>query len=92
MKQKIRFKLFGDICVLTEDQKWKPIAEYSKAGLGKKQLAFLVYLLLNHDRKIPSTELMDTFWPEDSKDPANSLKNMMHKIRTLLRGIYPGGD
>lgn len=89
MKQTIRFKLFGDISVLGEDQKWKPITDYSKTGLGKKQLAFLVYLLLNHDRKIPSAELMETFWDEDSKDPANSLKNMMHKIRTLLRGIYP---
>jgi len=89
MKQTIRFKLFGDICALDENQKWKPITDFIRGGLGKKQLAFLIYLLLNHERKISSTELMETFWSEDSKDPANSLKNMMHKIRTLLRGIYP---
>ena len=89
MNQKLCFKLFGNTCVLTDDRQWKPVADFSVARMGKKQQAFLVYLILNHTRKFSSHELIDCFWSEDGKDPANSLKNMMHKTRTLLRSIYP---
>ncbi|MCI8853348.1 MAG: hypothetical protein HFI31_05405 [Lachnospiraceae bacterium] len=59
--------------------------------LGKKALSFLQYLIVNHGRNISSEELMEQFWPEaDSSNPANSLKNMMFKTRSLLKGYGSG--
>jgi len=92
MNNKLCFKLFGNIYVLTDERQWKPAADYSVTHMGKKQQAFLAYLILNHSRKFSSSELIDAFWSNDGKDPANSLKNMMHKTRTLLRSIYPDMD
>ncbi len=89
MKQKVCFRLFGDICVLTGKNCWTPVTEFSAANIGKKQQAFLTYFIVNHERKISSIELIENFWPDNSKDPSNSLKNMMHKIRTLLRSAFP---
>lgn len=92
MNNKLCFKLFGNIYVLTDERQWKPVADFSVTRMGKKQQAFLAYLILNHSRKFSSNELIDAFWSNDGKDPANSLKNMMHKTRTLLRSIYPDMD
>lgn len=89
MKQKLCFKLFGNTYVLMDNRQWKPVADFSVTRMGKKQQAFLVYLIMNHSRKFSSHELIDCFWSDDGKDPANSLKNMMHKTRTLLRNIFP---
>ena len=89
MKQKIGFKLFGGLYVRIEDGSWKAVNEYIGGSTGKKQLAFLTYLLLNHDNRISSAELIEHFWPGESKDPVNSLKNMIHKTRVLLRSIFP---
>lgn len=57
---------------------------------GKKALSFLQYLIVNHARHISAEELIGQFWAEErSSDPANSLKNMICKIRKLLKEIYP---
>ena len=89
MKQRINFKLFGGIYILAEEGQWRPITEYMSGSSGKKQQAFLAYLILNHKNRISSAELIKHFWPGDSKDPSNSLKNMIHKIRTLLHAVFP---
>ena len=74
----LKFKLFGDFLYATgEDDCWHSLEEVANAGVGKKQRAFLAYLLLNHRRKITATELIDHFWPEAGKDPVNSLKNTL---------------
>ena len=92
MNQKLCFKLFGNTSVLTDEGQWRPVVDFSVTHVGKKQQAFLVYLIMNHSRKFSSQDLINCFWSDDGKDPANSLKNMMHKTRTLLRSIYPDTD
>jgi len=89
VKQTLKFKLFGGIHILSNNQQWIPINALSSSTVGKKQQGFLTYLLLNHSRKISSAELMENFWPGDGKDPANSLKNMIHKTRALLQELFP---
>ncbi|MCI8992039.1 MAG: hypothetical protein HFG80_04810 [Eubacterium sp.] len=77
-KEIIRFELFGSF----------PGRKYRK--IGKKTLSFLQYLIVNHSRSISAEELIDTFWTEnDSSDPANALRNMLYKIRNLLRELFP---
>lgn len=38
-----------------------------------------------------ASELMDTFWPEGvSNDPENALQQMLYKVRSLLKKMFPG--
>ncbi|MBR5537090.1 MAG: hypothetical protein IKU58_04240 [Clostridia bacterium] len=86
----LRFRLLGGFrfCEAGESQ-WRTLESMDIKGVGKKQLAFLFYFLLNSRRMITAEELVDIFWPGDSKDPANALKNTLHKNRTLLKIMFP---
>lgn len=56
---------------------------------GKKALSFLQYLIVNHRRCISSEELIEKFWTEKSKAPGNALRNMLFKVRNLLKEMFP---
>ena len=77
-KQVIRFELLGSF-------------SYSaRKKAGKKTLSFLQYLIINHARNISTEELIEVFWTENnSSDPANALRNMLFKIRNLLKEMFP---
>lgn len=77
MKDSICFELLGSFSG----------REFQK--VGKKTLSFLQYLVVNHSRSISTEELIDTFWAESSSDPANALRNMLFKIRNLLKEGFP---
>lgn len=86
----LHIKLFGDFLYkVDQDDTWHSLKELSGVSVGKKQRLFLVYLLFNHKRSISSAELIDQFWADDRKTPANSLKNMIHKTRVLLNSMFP---
>ena len=88
--QNIYVNLFGTITVSCDGRSWETLESKAKTPVGrKKQLAFLVYLLLNHKRRIPFSELMECFWGSGAKSPENSLKNMMFKTRALLKSVFP---
>lgn len=60
---------------------------------GRKALSFLQYLVVNHGRTVSAEELIEQFWTENnSADPANALRNMLYKIRNLLRTMFPEQD
>ena len=61
----------------------------TKNGTGRKALSFLQYIIVNHTRNISSEELIRQFWAEQSNDPANALKNMVFKVRNLLKDMFP---
>ncbi len=74
----IRFEMLGSFSYST----------HKKAG--KKTLSFLQYLIMNHARNISAEELIDVFWADsNSSDPANALRNMLFKIRNLLKDMFP---
>ena len=61
--------------------------------VGKKALSFLQYLIVNHSRNITVEELIEVFWTEkNSSNPANALRNMLFKIRSLLKAMFPEQD
>jgi len=87
----IYFELLGTFsCGSTEEARDKNSALIGRTG--RKALSFLQYLIVNHTRHIPSDELIRQFWTENSSNPANSLKNMIFKIRSLLKEICPGQE
>ena len=89
MKQKVYFKMFGGTRASAEEGIWRSVTDIPDSGVGKKQQAFLIYLILNRKDVILSADLKEKFWPSERKDPANSLKNMIHKTRGLLSTIVP---
>ncbi|MBQ4578754.1 MAG: hypothetical protein IJA84_06820 [Clostridia bacterium] len=92
-KRVLQFKLLGGIRFREAGEpQWRSLESMGIKGVGKKQLAFLVYILLNNKRVITAEELVETFWPGDSKDPANALKNTLHKNRTLLKTMFPQSE
>lgn len=84
-KNILRFELLGNFSCNGKR------ADRGKAGAapGKKALSFLQYLIVNHTRNVSSEELIDQFWAVRSSDPANALKNMLFKVRKLLKDLFP---
>ncbi len=94
MKEKkiICFGLLGLFSYTDEVHSTAPVRTVSKK-VGKKTLSFLQYLIVNYSRNISAEELIDLFWADNgSSDPANALRNMLHKIRNVLKGLFPGQE
>ena len=54
-------------------------------GRSKKLKHLAEYLILNHNRAVPNDEIIEALWPEqDSKNPRNALKILVHRLRTTL--------
>lgn len=80
----IHFELLGSFsCRESRD------GEKKNTAAGRKVMSFLQYLIVNHARDLSSEELIRQFWGEESSDPANALKNMIYKVRSLLKGMLP---
>ena len=90
-KKILHFELLGSFsCENMEGRRAGDRGTALKAG--RKALSFLQYLVVNHDRSISSEELIEAFWTERSQAPANALRNMLFKVRNLLKNIYPEYD
>ncbi len=56
-----------------------------QANRSKKVWTLLEYLIVNRERSVTQKELVDLLWSDnDTKDPINTLKVLMHRVRTLL--------
>ena len=81
----VRFKLLGSFsCGNGENGAWK-----QNSASGRKALAVLQYLLVNHARPVSTEELIDVFWSERSINPINALRVMLFKIRKYLKEMFP---
>lgn len=90
MESVIRFELLGTFSYALSDGEEPTAAHIALKKAGKKTLSFLEYLIMNHSRNISREELTDIFWGEtESRDPANALRNMLHKVRSLLKEMFP---
>jgi len=85
-KKVLYFELLGSFSY--GDEESRSCGSALKAG--RKALSFLQYLIVNHDRNISSEELIERFWTERSQAPANALRNMLFKVRNLLKQMFPG--
>lgn len=91
-KKIIHFGMLGAFsCGNTEEEKKRNSVLLGK--MGKKALSFLQYLIVNHRRHISSEELIEQFWADSgSSDPYNALRNMLFKVRNLLKSMFPGQE
>ncbi|MEG0913072.1 MAG: winged helix-turn-helix domain-containing protein [Oscillospiraceae bacterium] len=78
---KTQIKMLGLFEIITGGINIVPLLE-----TAKKRVALLQYLILNHDRTIPSSELFSAIWPFDDEtaDQKGSLKTMVSRLRARL--------
>ena len=87
-KNVYHFGLLGMfICGSTEEERARIGQMLGK--LGRKALSFLQYLVVNHGRSVSSEELIEQFWGDNSSNPSNALRNMLFKVRGLLKALFP---
>jgi len=52
-------------------------------------MKLLAYMICHHDKAITIQELSEVLWQEDESDnPAGALKNLMYRLRTMLRNTW----
>ncbi len=65
------------------------VSDYNNRS--KKVLSLLEYLLCFRNRGVPQSELIELLWPEeDSEEPGNTLKTLLHRARTALDALGAG--
>lgn len=59
------------------------------ANRSRKVWLLLAYLVYNRGRTVPQEELIDLLWGEEenSSNPLNALKTMLHRVRTMLNQL-----
>lgn len=76
----IKMHLFGEFYLEKGDKRIDRISLHSN-----KLMKLLVYIILYRGRKLSREELIDLFWEDDSRNPAGALKNLMYRLRTVLK-------
>lgn len=72
---------FGDIMINGDDMK------------SDRLLRLFAYLLYNHERIIPSSELADMLWCfEEVDNPIGALKNLVYRLIVLLKKTFSISD
>lgn len=83
---KISITLLGDFDLAHDGTSVLPAIANSPKGL-----LLLKYLILNRDKSVPMSALMDALWPdlESSINPENALKTVVSRTRSSLREADP---
>ena len=84
MDNKIKVQIFGSFTftngevVLTEEEMH-----------SRKIMNLLAYLVIHRDNPVTSERLSEQFWGDRSKNPEGALKNMMYRLRNVLKKLGP---
>ena len=59
---------------------------------SRKVWLLLAYMIYNRNRSVSQEELVELLWgdEEDSTNPLNALKTMLHRVRAMLNQLEPG--
>ncbi len=56
---------------------------------ANKLVQLLVYIISNRDKALTGKRLSELFWSGNSKNPENALKNLIYRLRSVLRALGP---
>ncbi len=81
-KKVVTGNLFGSLCLI-----YKDISLTEDIIRSEMVSKLLAYILLHHERKLTVRELSDMLWGDrgGSDNPAGALKNLMYRLRTVLK-------
>lgn len=85
MKHKLKVFFLGQFKIILDD---KYIMTYDEIG-SQKNARLLSYLLKNYHVKLSSQEIQTIMFSDDSSNnPANALKALVYRLRTILKKIF----
>jgi len=86
MKEILKINLLGEFVI-----EYGENVVTDQANRSKKVWSLLEYLVVNRDRAVSQDELIKLLWSEGtSRDPINTLKVLMHRVRTTLNLLHYG--
>lgn len=87
--EKLIIKTFGEFSISYGDN---VITEHSKRS--KKMWTLLQFMIANHNRTIPQSELINLLWGnKSSENPVGALKTSLHRLRNCLSELgLPEGE
>ena len=80
--------------IFLESSAWKADVGYldEEKIHSKKLLTLLAFLLLNYNRMITAEELGELMWGNGgSSNPIGALKNLIYRLRNILKQLGTGG-
>lgn len=84
-QREYKIKMFGGFSI----QCGNAVLEDS-AGRMQQVWNLLEYLLMYRSRDISQSALIDLLWPDEQSDnPANALKNLAYRLRSMLTKAFP---
>ncbi len=76
----LKIRLLGEISISCGDRVCA-----SSGSRSKKIWTLIAYLIANRNRTVTQQDLIDILWEnEDSANPANTLKTLLHRARAIL--------
>lgn len=73
--------------------KYRDIVIDSEKMKSEKLVKLFVYLISNHHRPVPSSELIDLLWDLENVDnPVGALKNLIYRLRRILKEHFALSD
>ncbi len=83
MGEEFRVTLLGEFTI-----EYKNSIISDQINRSKKVWTLLEYLIVHRKRFVPQDELIELLWADGtSRDPINTLKVLMHRVRTALEGL-----
>lgn len=79
---KMKVEFFGQFKIIVNEQYYLDDTIIHSNRMSR----LLAYMIYHHDKKITSIELQDIMFDENSSNnPANALKSLIHRVRSLLK-------
>ena len=87
MKPVLKVQMFGEFSISVDG---KSISNHDNRS--RKIWSLLAYLILNHDKVIKQSELIQILWDEDDRgvNPVGALKTLFYRARTELDNLWDG--
>lgn len=80
--KKIKLQLFGKFCFQSES------GTITEEMISSNQMIrLLTYMLIYRNQVLTQQNLIDVFWDNNSRNPRGSLKNLIYRLRNVLKAL-----
>jgi len=83
--ENISVQLFRSFSIIYKEQD-----VLRQIGKSPKSISVLKYLIINYDKPVPASDLIEYFWDEEGgANPENALKTLISRLRKALSEKFP---
>lgn len=84
MKIKMKMNLFGKFLLMSDGE----ILDEDRIH-SRKLTSLLAYLIIHRGAPVTSRQLSEQFWNGRSRNPESALKNLMYRLRAVMKRLGP---